>query len=524
VNKLTDYLDLKTLQDLQETFRELAQAPICICSPTGEPFAESCSFEREKCSQAIDSESLACEVPVKLEDEVVARIVCCNGDGSRSPQALRKFLELLADVIGNLCNNKKRLRTRIEELAALYRLSGEFTSQRDLQGVLDMVAKTVVDVLKVKGCTIRLLSEDKSELVIKAVANLSEEYIRKGPIVLANSKIDQESFATGKSVKIADQSTDPRVMYPAQAKREGIVSAIAAPMIYKNNPEGSIRVYAAEKREFDWFEVSLLEAIASEAAGAIVNARLYQEAVKAANMERDLKLAGVVQRRMIPSGAPKIPGFDIAAIYVPCFQVGGDFYDFIDLPPENMGFVVCDVVGKGVRASLLMASIRASLRATATKVYDISEVLSDVNHYLCADTVSSDFATLFYGVVDYKTRLFTYANAGHVAPLLFRDGKCCHLTTGGGVLGLETSFEYEHDSFTLNSGDIILAYTDGLSEAMNFNDEEFGHERVKAAAMAAVQDGKDAKGIAKHALWEMRRFAGLQKRFDDLTLIVIKVL
>ena len=147
------------------------------------------------------------------------------------------------------------------------------------------------------------------------------------------------------------------------------------------------------------FEVSLLQAIAAQAAAAIVNARLDEEAARAWTMRRQLRLAGEVQRQMIPANPPQIDGLDIAATYVPCFELAGDFYDFIDLPPDNTGIAVCDVVGKGVRASLLMASIRATLRAHAAYLYSMSEIVGNVNRSLCADTQIGDFATMFYGVI-----------------------------------------------------------------------------------------------------------------------------
>jgi phosphoserine phosphatase RsbU/P len=237
-----------------------------------------------------------------------------------------------------------------------------------------------------------------------------------------------------------------------------------------------------------------------------------------------LRLASVVQRRMIPAQPPSLPGLDIAAEYVPCFELGGDFYDFLPLPNDNLGLGVCDVVGKGVRASLLMASIRASLRAHADNVYAMSEVMAKVNRDLCADSLSSDFATLFYAVIDARTRRMTYANAGHVYPLLVRDGQVCPLDTGGGVLGIDASAAWEHDSFVLQAGDVVLACSDGLTEAMDFHDEQFGTERFEQSSLRAVAEQDTADAILKHVLWEMHRFSGLHESCDDLTLVAVKVL
>ena len=531
----------------------VARLPIRLCDPEAKPltkpsavqsFALPGQGDAEKSQVANAAEPFSssptsvpwCDVPIVVHEEVVGRIT--TGTAAQPGNVLQapvgasmdvstrmlRYLGLMANVISRMCDREKQLRTRVEELAALYRITAEFTNRRDLQSLLNFVATSVVEVLGVKACSIRLLSEDRKELVIKAVANMSQEYLNKGPIVVAQSKIDNEVISTLKPVYIADERTDPRIMYPAEAKREGIVSALVAPLVYKGHPEGVIRVYSGKKHKFDWFEESLLMAIAGEAATAIVNSRLNDEAAHAATMRRALGMAAEVQRRMIPSQPPNLPGFQVAALYVPTYELGGDFYDFIDLPPDNMGFAICDVVGKGVRASLLMASIRASLRAHATGIYEMSEVVGRVNRDLCADVLSSDFATLFYGVLDYKSRRFTYTNAGHPSPLLIRAGQTCAMSSGGLPLGIEPAAKWGWDSFVVKSGDVILAYTDGLSEAMNFEDVAFGSKRVEQAALAAIGQGKNAEGILRHVLWEMRRFAGLQTRFDDLTLLAIKVL
>ena len=536
--ELTDYLDIKTLLQLQEAFSAVARVPIRLCNPDGQPPAApaSAAESREKppSKRPAGKTKPACDVPIVINDAVVGRVVLesvgrrSRGAGkppaSAVPTRLLRYLALMASMIARLCDRENQLRTRVQELATLYKLTTAFTGQRDLQALLDLVAKTVVEVLKGKACSIRLLSEDRTELLMKAVANLSPSYLNKGPILVSRSTIDKEALETFKPVYIADEGNDPRVLYPAEARQEGIISALCAPLVYRGKAEGVIHVYTAEPHEFDWFEVSLLQAVAAEATAAIVNTRLYEEAVRNANMRRQLRLAAEVQRQMIPDQPPALPKIQIGAVYVPSFELSGDFYDFIDLPPDNVGIVVCDVVGKGVRASLLMASIRASLRAHAVNIYSMSDVLGRVNRDLCADSQVSDFATLFYGVLDYKTRRFTCSNAGHVPPMLFRNGKISHLNTGGGILGIDAAARWKHESFTLAGGDVLLLCTDGLIEAMNFEDTAFGRERAEQAALAAIQQGKSADGIARHVLWEMRRFAGLQTRLDDLTLIAIKVL
>jgi sigma-B regulation protein RsbU (phosphoserine phosphatase) len=355
------------------------------------------------------------------------------------------------------------------------------------------------------------------------VADLSPEYLNKGPILLSQSILDNEAFRTRDVVYVENEQTDPRVLYSAEARREGLVSALIAPLIYKDRPVGALRLYTDRPHRFSPYETALVKAVAAQAAAAIVNAQLYNQHLQAEAMRRQVRLAGEVQRRMIPERPPRVGGLDLAAVYVPSLDLSGDFYDFIELPAGNLGVVICDVMGKGVPASLLMASIRASLRAHVSNLYDLSEALRRVNRSLCDDTLISSFATLFYGVINTRIRQLTYSNAGHEPPMLVRDGKVQRLSTGGTVLGIERDMRYNQDVVQLQPRDVLVLATDGVFEAMDFKEEVFGRARMEQAMMTAIQRGDDANGIAKHILWELRRFTGLQARTDDLTLVAVRV-
>jgi sigma-B regulation protein RsbU (phosphoserine phosphatase) len=520
------------LRQLQQALSSVANRPVRIsCSDAGPivlpdgRLADAPGSSQEHAGLAEASFS----VPIVVGSDTVGLLELVGSgpatpDSDRDPAWVEEFLRLIAQVIGHLCEREQLLRSRAHDLAMLYQLTAEFTGEHKLESLLDLVAKTVVAIMGAKGCMIRLFNEERTELIAAAVWGLSEAYLKKGPIRVDRSRIDQEVLQTQKTVYVEDQRTDPRVLYPAEARVEGIASSLCAPMIYSGRVEGILRVYTGEVHKFNWFETALLEAIAAQAAAAIVNARLYEESLKGEQMQRQLTLAGEVQREMIPSSPPSIDGYDIGAVYVPSYELSGDFYDFISLPEGNLGIAVADIVGKGVRASLLMASIRASLRAHAVNIYDMATVMGKVNRDLCADSIISDFATMFYGVLDTEAQKLTYSNAGHTPPILVRDGHTLRLTTGGTVLGIEGGIRYSTEAFDLKTGDVILAYTDGLPEAMNFQDECFGNQRVAEALKEAVAMDLSAEGIVRHVLWIMRKFAGLQRRFDDLTLVAVRVL
>ncbi len=517
MESLEQYIKPEALKEIMCEFRRALNVSVSIFDCDGTLLAE------DPASQGFDDGRAFGESPIVIDGDGFGRLVVgpLESHAFDAPAA-GSLAELLGGMLARLANKQRELRKRIEQLATLYRITAEFTGRRELQSVLDLVTQTVVKTMNAQASTIRLLSGDQTELLVQSAANLSPEYLDKGPILVSESLIDSAVLDNLAAVAIEDLGNDPRVLYPDEAKREGIVSAFCVPMIYKGRAEGVLRVYMGSVHEFDWFERSLAGAIASEAAAAIVNARLYTESIRGARMQRELRLASAVQRRMIPSHPPDIAGLDIGTVYVPCFELAGDFFDFIPLGEENLGIAVCDVVGKGVRASLLMASIRASLRAHASYVYELSDVVAHVNRDLCVETATSDFATLFYGVIDTKSGLFTYVNAGHMPALLVQDGECVELDTSGGIIGLDEESQWRHRSVQLEPGQTLMFYSDGLSDAMNFQDESFGRNRIVKALLNAVGEHSDAETITAHVLWEMRRFAGLQKRFDDLTIVTVK--
>lgn len=452
--------------------------------------------------------------------KVSRRAVAAGKQVSISPMV---WVELMRDVVVRLCDLSRQVRSRVEELSAMYRMTNAFTERKDIKEIYQLVAETMVKVTGTDACSIRVFNEERTELVVMAAYGLSAKYMSKGPILLSQSRIDREVVEGKKCVYVADERNDERVLYKAQARREGLVSALCAPMIYRGQIEGVIHVYTRRPHQFDWFETSMIQGVASQAAWAIVNARLYHEAVQAESIRRQLRLAGDVQRRMIPSQAPTIPGFEISTIYVPCFDLAGDFYDFIELPGRRVGLCVADVVGKGVRASLLMASTRSVLRVHANYLHDLPDLLKAVNLDIWRESEVGDFVTLFYGVIDPARKTLTYANAGHEPALYIHDGEIHRLDEGGGVIGISENAEFSQGNVVLNRGDVLIIFTDGLPEAINFHDELFGRERIYAAALDAWGRNESADGIGKHLLWEMRRFTGLQRLGDDLTLITIKL-
>lgn len=415
---------------------------------------------------------------------------------------------------------EQQLQQRVEELSVLYEMSMLLSAHRSVQEILDTAARSAGEALNAKAASIRLLSDDRQELIPRAVYNLSGEYLAKGPVRVEDAELSRRALK-GEVLYVEDVGADPRNIYADDAAREGLVSSLIAGIVYQGRPIGTIRLYSGQRREFTPWEINLLEAIAQLLAAAIVNARLFVEHEESRAVQRQLQLASAVQRRMIPTRMPELPGVDVAAQYLSTLELGGDFYDFITLD-GHIGIALGDVVGKGIAASLLMSHVRASLRAYAQDVYDIDEVIARVNGALTRDTLDNEFATLFYGVLDPETKKLTYCNAGHEPPLLLRAGEIHRLDIGGLIVGVDAQQEYEKAALNLEPGDMLLIYSDGLSEAKNFNNEQFGRARI-IEAMHQAAELPTAKAALKHILWQMRCFTGLARNLDDTTTVLLKV-
>jgi serine phosphatase RsbU (regulator of sigma subunit) len=405
-------------------------------------------------------------------------------------------------------------------MSALNSVSILLTDARDLQQVLNRTAQLVADVMETRAASIRLIDEQHDELVVKAVHNLSPQYLNKGPVRLSRAEIDKEALGPHGFAYVANMATDPRVQYPQESVREGIVSMLSVGMRFRGKAIGVMRVYTGHEQLFSPLQIDLMKAVAAQAGAAIENARLRTESIQAEAMEKQLRLAGEVQHRMIPHTAPDMPGLDIASVYVPMYSLGGDFYDFIPLPGDNLGLAIADVSGKGVPASLIMASVRAFLRAQVDNVYYLYEVIRRINMMLCRDTKSGEFVTLFYGVLDANNLRFTYCNAGHPPGLVLRDGLVMELGSDNLVLGVSPDEEYHQSVIDLKKGDLLMLFTDGLPDARNFRDEAFGRQRV---AEVFSRGGETAEVVAQNVLWEMRKFVGLTNPVDDVTMMVVRI-
>jgi sigma-B regulation protein RsbU (phosphoserine phosphatase) len=236
--------------------------------------------------------------------------------------------------------------------------------------------------------------------------------------------------------------------------------------------------------------------------------------------EAELQAAHEIQRHLLPHELPQMKPFQIACAWESARSVGGDYFDVLTLGPDRLGICIADVSGKGITAALLMANLQAAVRAFAPVCAGPGALCSKLNEVLCGSIAPGKFVTFFYGVIDSERLILHFENAGHSSPTVLRGGEASILIEGGTVLGLFPKSAYEERQFALRPGDCLLLTTDGVTEAADAHDEEFGNERVIASARAARSLG--AQGIRTRILDEVTRFCN-GNFHDDASLIVVTV-
>lgn len=404
----------------------------------------------------------------------------------------------------------------------IYQISMLVAGNFGLQEVLDRLAEAAVLVTHTTACSIRLVDQSSAgDLKMRSTYGLSEAYRNKGPVTKEDPVV-KEAF-TGRAVVVDDMRTDPRVLYPEAASAEGLISQLTVAMTFRDKPIGVLRLYSPEPARFDRDAIRIARLVASQCAIAITNARLYAEAIEGAKMAEQMRLAAVIQRRMIPQKAPCMRGLDVAAVYHPCYQIGGDLYDFLQVSKNVLVTGISDVIGKGIPAAIMMSMFRGTMRAYADGGYNrhsLDEIIHKLNRVACSECRDGEFITMFIASIDTNSNTLTYCSCGHEPALLLRDDKIIELEEGGLVLGIMPETVYTTKTIEFRQGDTLLMYTDGLIDAMNFYGETWGRNRLIEAVRHLGRN--TAEQLVYNLLQYRRRFVGLAKRTDDTSIVAIR--
>lgn len=475
-------------------------------------------------------------IPIRIEEQEIGAVVVHPGEGPTHERALQAG-HLVAAAAREMCSDVTELRHRVAEIDTLYKLSALLVRGGKAKETLEAALESALAVLDLDAGSIMLLPEDadglakgesEADLERSVAINLSDDWLGN-PLPLSRDREFDRRALAGEVVAVEDLAQDPRVLLPEQSVEEDLTSFMCAGMVFDGRPIGVIRVYSRQRREFSAAEQRLLKSIGQSAAASIEQGRLLKLKARERRTQRALRIAGAVQQRMLPVVVPSVPGIDLAARYRPSFEVGGDFYDLF-VAHGRLMIVAGDVVGKGIAAGLLMSAVRATMRAYAELSEDLERVMARSNDAMCRDTTVSEFATAWMGSIDPATRELRYVCAGHDRPALFRrdaSGAWQHemLDAGGLVAGVIQGETYPLERVALREGDVLIVYTDGVTDALSFSGKRFGRKRLLETVRELLESEPEASAteVADRVFWAIRQFSGLRRQADDETLVAVRI-
>jgi len=402
-------------------------------------------------------------------------------------------------------------------------------SERVLDEVLALVMDSAIEVTGAeRGCL--LLASPTGEVEFK-IGRARGRVTLSRQLFETSQKIPREVFATGQEQIVANLMDDTLASQHLDTVALGIRQVLCTPLravhyvdrpgvLPEQRPIGVMYLDSKEKgRLLSVGTRHALQAFVTEAAAAIESARLYRESAEKARLEGELQLAAEIQRALLPEACRSGRHFEVAASSIPCRAIGGDFYDYFDLAGGAVGFALGDVAGKGPSAALLTAMIQGIFAAQIGTEESAAALITSVNEGLIRRSLQSRFATCVYGTLAVDGRL-TYCNAGHNPPLLIARDGIRRLETGGLILGVFPQATYDQETLTLEPGDLLVIFSDGVTEAFNTTGEQFGEERLRTC-LDANRECSPAE-LLKRLLSAVRSFASGAPQYDDVTALVLR--
>ncbi len=412
-------------------------------------------------------------------------------------------------MFDQLTQTNRKLDQRIHELNTLFDLSKEFNLLADRNKISRIFKFALMGQLFIRSFFLIYRTDKTVELL--ASSNFST--------TVENKKLEKLFNQTKEITDVDDELIDS---YPVL--EESNICSLVSISVHGRKVAVIGVGNRANNKPFTESDYNFLKSLSNLAINSIQRTYLLEERIEKERMEEELSLAKSIQDKLLPDQIPKIEGLDLSAITVSSYHVGGDYYDIAETPDGNHIFAIADVTGKGFAAALLMANLQSMLHILLPYDITLPVATERINNLIFQNTPSDKFITFFWGKYHHSSRIFRYVNAGHNPPLLLKEGSNSfrELSEGGLLLGaLESMMPYESVDILLNSGDIVVCYTDGINEAQSGDiEEEFGVERLKETIIK--NRFKSSEEIRDSIIENVNRFTG-STQFDDLTLLIFKV-
>lgn len=438
----------------------------------------------------------------------------------------------LADAFINVAREATRGSTMLElireadrerqENETFARIGMHLSSAAGIENVLESILDALRQVVRFSSAAIFVYNRELGQIDL----DLLEGY--EGPEREKTRKKFQEGvkvgegivgsvIQSGEAIYVPDVRKDPRYI----AARETTLSEVAVPIIARGEVIGAFNLESDDLDAFGDHTRRILSMLAANAGVALERARTDRIREQANRIQEEISLARRIQSSFLPRQMPSFKPYDLGGMNFPSSEVGGDYFDFIPITGDDLGIVVSDVTGHGVAAALMMANFRACMRIESRNNFAISTILSKVNDFLYETDAPDSFVTACYGVLSRKTHVFSYSNAGHNPPILMHaDGRMEFLETGGLLLGAFPETHYEETTIRLSPGDILVLYTDGLTESQDESGREFGVERLQE--LIVKYKDLSALEIVRRISHDAHRFQSAKVGQDDLTLSIVK--
>jgi len=511
-------------------------APGCKCQGLCDQGRLTGPYNEVRCSRLAstrgDRRGLAvhASVPLRSGERTVGILNVAAPDWSSfSPRALA----LLANAGNQMGVALERARLfdllkarRVHEQAALLDLSNQLLGRPDLDDLMGYLVEEVRRLLRADASALLLPSDQADRLVFGAASGWRVDPVASRYEISIDAGGGPGLVMHGREPLLAEdiESGDARTCGAEWLHSEGFRGHAVVPLVVDGRSIGVLMIDMRQPRLWDQDEVRFLRLMANQAAIAIEQARLHREEIERQRLEQELAVGRQIQLSMLPEGRPAVPGWAFDAFYQPARQVGGDFYDFFELPgePGRLGVVIADVADKGVPAALMMALSRAVIRAAALEDRGPAATLRQANQLILKDSRDSLFVTAFYAVLDTGSGRLTYANAGHNRPLWLRlgTGEVQELAARGIALGAIEDAELEERAIDVAPGDVLVLYTDGVTEAMDAEGEPFGVGRLRQVVAAHPQASPEQVVAAVEGA--VSDFTGGAPQSDDIALFVVR--
>lgn len=403
----------------------------------------------------------------------------------------------------------KQLDERIQELRTLFDIAQGLSATLEHSKILRLLVYALMGQMLVTRYAI-LLARDK-ELYIQENKGFNEAVLESSLSKLSRANLPQQAILVSE-LKDASLSNSLR--------SDGIEVLVS--MRHQNKQLGYIMLGSRiNRQEFTENDLEFLSTLVNQAVISLENARLFQETLEKQRIEEELNVARTMQQRLLPKSLPPIAGYTIYGMNIPSRQVGGDYYDVIKIDEDRYALAIGDVSGKSVPAALLMANLQAALRVMIKQKIPLTEVVGNLNDLIFSNTDADKYITFFVGILDRRENRFHYVNAGHNPPLLCHpNGEIELLEEGGIILGMLSNFAYRSAEICFEPGDLFFGYTDGVNEAINLREEEFGEERLTEIVKTRRTDSP--RTIADVMWQSILDFSQNQPQEDDVTMLILK--